>query len=584
MNLTTSFKDFINSLGINIEISRINNLFKTIVSENFILHIIENNLYLYLKNNEPKLRCYKNIKFKTYNGQLSNLHVNLIESNYISTKFQYDNVKINIYYIPNDCSPLYAQCGGLGWQGSKICCNNNITYCWKKNPYYSQCILNPTPPPSPTPPTPPVPTPPTPITCKAKSGTTKECCINNSICSASYEEFHLANYNYTKANTDKCVWNNSFNLKVCCNKNDASNGICYPYCHDRKKLNTNRCPVQPDASMIEAGFPYSFEMISNSLCKSHTTYNACEQLYMCPGNQPGDPDFVCNPCIWNSNQKKCYDTQCVGPRTLPGNYDTNCANGALATAKAWITGCDSYIPEGSGGRSHDKRVPNGVYPYSKTYCQKRCPVSIGLAHTESLYSPTAISPDWGKIGHTIDCPGPPMSDGKCFDYGGGYGLWQLDGRNDHVQKNFIEQIEGSGYFNGWSSGFFTPVRRNLFFNKGKAYKFLTPTKQAHWILDQTTGDFDSKVKLPGADWSRLMTCAGGPDSLEVWNSKDNWIPVTPYDITITTGIDVCTKAMKEIKNKIVNPDFFDYSHCSCKNPTNSTGCHVSTVNPTLYYN
>ena len=536
-----------------------------------ILSTCHNKLkYLNLLDNKP-------IQFKnTYLLDTISNNKNTIYIYHIGNRLYEDTSKcINTYYT---CNPDINNCCQDD-QDLKCVSGCGIDPTWFGCYPYGKCKM---PPPKPTPPTPLIPTPPT---CKTYSGTNKNTCINYS---ASSEVFYLISNINTQLNsikTNKCIWDNSFNFKVCCDKNDASNGICYPYCRDPKQLNTNRCPVQSDASMIEAGFPYSFEMTSNSLCKSHTTYNACEGLYMCSGNQLGDPDIICNPCKWNSNVNKCYDTQCVGPRTQSGNYDTNCANGALATAKAWITGCDSYIPEGSGGRSHDKRVPNGVYPYSKTYCQKRCPVAIGLAHTESLYSPTAISPDWGKTGTiTINCPQPPMSDGSCFDYGGGYGLWQLDGRNDHVQKNFIEQIEGSGYFNGWSSGFFTPARRNLFFNKGKAYKFLTPTKQAHWILDQTTGDFDSKVKLPGADWSRLMTCAGGPDSPEVWNSKDNWNPVTPYNITITTGIDVCTKAMKEIKNKIVKPDFFDYSHCSCNKSTNSTGCHVSTVNPTPYYN
>ena len=35
------------------------------------------------------------------------------------------------------CSPLYGQCGGLGWAGGLCCVSSTCTY---SNPYYSQCL------------------------------------------------------------------------------------------------------------------------------------------------------------------------------------------------------------------------------------------------------------------------------------------------------------------------------------------------------------------------------------------------------------------------------------------------------------
>jgi hypothetical protein len=302
--------------------------------------------------------------------------------------------------------------------------------------------------------------------------------------------------------------------------------------------------------------------------------------------------------------------QCVGPTTKPTiGYNNSCANGALATATAWINACNSYQSPGKPGYPIDPRCLKkpqdccgGVLPYDKMFCQKRCPVAVGLAHKESLYCPTAISPDWNSqypiTGGTL---GPPFSDGSGIDYGGGYGLWQLDGRNQNVQKLFVEQLEANGtpgcntpgclscsetehndnsgcwYKEGFSddrsgvpvwgyvAGFLTPARQKAF-SEGKGREWLTPVKQAEWTLYQTSGDFGGSepvIKLPGCDWSELRTCAGGPQQPTIWDVSDSNPDGSPAHIAATTGVEVCTQAMQLVNNvDIDNPDdWFKYKHC-----------------------
>ena len=319
-------------------------------------------------------------------------------------------------------------------------------------------------------------------------------------------------------------------------------------------------------------------MGSDNICMKRMTKDLCKTNRV-------------DPCIWTDGS--CHSTQCVGPqkniRPQPvpeGGYDTNCGDGALATAKVWINACDTYIQQGVSGRTPDWRVKHGGQTqsiYDVSYCYTRCPVAIGLAHAESQYCPTAISPDWGSAtptqsGRTLSLP---FSDGSGVDYGGGYGLWQLDGRNDHVQKNFVEYIENenSGWYDTYNkapafgnvTGFFYEDRREKFFKKATAYKKLTPEKQAHWILDQTTSSwFDVKttpITKPGENWSMLKTCA---DDEKTHNEAKRWIDNTenpdgsPYKIASTIGVKVCTKAMKLLHKDIPinNPNkWFDYKHC-----------------------
>jgi hypothetical protein len=318
--------------------------------------------------------------------------------------------------------------------------------------------------------------------------------------------------------------------------------------------------------------------------------------------------------------------QCVGPRTTPTTgYNNSCANGALATARAWINACDTYQSPGTPGNPIDPRCignskcSGGVLPYDKTFCQKRCPVAVGLAHKESLYCPTAISPDWNSQTHycisnthcntIVDKPGntegcnnniecwdmsathKPFSDGLGIDYGGGYGLWQLDGRNQNVQKLFVEQIEnncgdtndakdistsvitGCWYKEGFDedptwgyvAGFLTPKRQKEFVDiSSVGRELLTPVKQAEWTLYQTSGDFGGgrPIKLPGCDWSELRTCAGGPDSPEIWDASDSNPDGSPAHIAATTGVEVCTQAMHDYHQEVdISNDWFLYEHC-----------------------
>ena len=329
--------------------------------------------------------------------------------------------------------------------------------------------------------------------------------------------------------------------------------------------------------------------------------------------------------------------QCVGPTTNPTiGYNNSCANGALATARAWIKACDTYQSPGTPGNPIDPRCignskcSGGVLPYDKTFCQKRCPVAVGLAHKESLYCPTAISPDWNLQTHycisnnhcntIVDKPGNtegcnnhiecwdmsatypfPFSDRKGIDYGGGYGLWQLDGRNQNVQKLFVEQLEANGtpgcntpgclscsetehndnsgcwYKEGFSddrsgvpvwgyvAGFLTPKRQKEFVDiSSVGRELLTPVKQAEWTLYQTSGDFGGgrPIKLPGCDWSELRTCAGGPDSPEIWDVSDANPDGTPAHIAATTGREVCTQAMHDYHPEVdISNDWFLYQHC-----------------------
>lgn len=297
--------------------------------------------------------------------------------------------------------------------------------------------------------------------------------------------------------------------------------------------------------------------------------------------------------------------QCVGPIKDDGHYNVSCANGALATAGAWINACNSYQSPGKPGYPIDPRCLKnpqdccgGVLPYDKTFCQKRCPVAVALAHKESLYCPTAISPDWNSQYHiTGGTLAPPFSDGLGIDYHGGYGLWQLDGTNQNVQKLFVEQLEANGTpgcntpgclscsgtehndnsgcwykegFNGPSggygyvTGFLTPARQ-IVFSEGAGRNVLTPKKQAEWTLYQTTSDFGGKqpvVKLPGCDWSELRSCADGPGKREIWDASDSNPDRSPAYIAATTGLEVCTQAMHDYHPEVdISNDWFLYQHC-----------------------
>jgi hypothetical protein len=311
--------------------------------------------------------------------------------------------------------------------------------------------------------------------------------------------------------------------------------------------------------------------------------------------KPGDPSCNHQPTLQMKNDcfPDCYPKwgSCIGPATKDGAYNKNCADGALATAKAWIQACSYYTPPGRDGRPKDPRcikdpsscLASGELPFSEKFCQQRCPVAVGLAHKESLYCPTAISPDWGDTSPFPPRTGPSViqcnkevSDGLGQTYAGGYGLWQLDGRNQNFQKNFVEQIEnkkwndssyadspsGKGPCWGYVSGFLNHARQEEFVGSGSVGReLLTPIKQAEWTLDETSGDFGVRVvKLPGTDWSELETCAAG------WTKPDANPDGSPAHIAATEGVRACTIAMKEYNpNVVIEPDpahWFNYLHCT----------------------
>lgn len=593
------FKD----LGIKEDI--IQGLLNNILEGDYVIHMIDTQVYLYLKQTAPALNCYNSLRFKTYNGELTTIHIGVDETNYISTFVSIGAISIDIY---SKEMPL-TLCAAA-WED----CSTTEDCCWgmmcKHHAEYSACEVDPLL----------LLHKPLSDKCSKRSGTTQmECQFGVTLSNDGYQYLH---------NEEECIWDNNYDLSVCCNPRAASNlrpayakllatHPCYPWCRSRDRLDFSRCPVQPTETMVKEGFPYSFKMDWDyrSKCTKQTTQPDCESptRYTESGGAT---------CIWRENS--CYETQCVGPQRTDNSaatgeyaegYDTDCADGALATAKAWINACTSYVPQGVNGRSEDFRVKHGdkTQPlFDISYCYKRCPVAVGLAHTESQYSPTAISPDWGALSEfdpSQGIPPKPYSDGSGINYGGGYGLWQLDGRNDHVQKNYVEQIEllfdkkGDWWEQGYGKypcplgdnkppnlcyghvdGFFTPDRRQTFLTD-IVRNYLTPEKQAHWILDQTTGSWgtDSNApSLPGSNWGMLMTCAQkeaeckwkpkvgkctsriAQGEVDEWH-KENVDDGSPYNIAESIGVSACQKAMNEItRTNTINPQksYFDYEHCS----------------------
>lgn len=334
----------------------------------------------------------------------------------------------------------------------------------------------------------------------------------------------------------------------------------------------------------------------------------CRESYAISNPPYGDCSNQPTQDMKNECFPHCYPNfgGCIGPLTaVVKAYNTKCANGALATAKAWIRACDTYQSPGKSGNpidprclEHPKDCSNGILPYDKTFCQKRCPVAVALAHKESQYCPTAISADWNKQVSGARRLPPPFSDNKGLTYHGGYGLWQLDGTNQNVQKLFVEQLEASGtpgcetsfcksctekddgsgcwYKEGfyddrsgvpvWKyvAGFLTPARQKVF-SEGIGRTLLTPQKQAEWALYQTTSSFGlgkPTVKLPGCDWSMLRTCAkSGEGTPETWNESDPNPDGNPKKIAATTGVEVCKQAMNDINNMKPDKDWFLYEHC-----------------------
>lgn len=157
MDISIELSNYLDNLGINILEYELSTIIQNITQGEYVIHIIEQNIYLYKKNDEPKFRCYKNIKYKTLNGKFTNIHNTINANHYNSTKFQYENIIINIY--DKTCVKEYDQCGGKGWSGKTNCCSG--LNCIANNEYYSQCLAPtpPTPPPLPPPPTPPPPPP-----------------------------------------------------------------------------------------------------------------------------------------------------------------------------------------------------------------------------------------------------------------------------------------------------------------------------------------------------------------------------------------------------------------------------------------
>lgn len=99
MILNTAITEFLRDSGLIIEQSTINDLFKDIYVGNYVLHIIGTCPYLHLKQNAPSLHCYKNHRFKTYNGTLTNIHNDLEVKNYTSTFVNVGNIAIEVKMI-----------------------------------------------------------------------------------------------------------------------------------------------------------------------------------------------------------------------------------------------------------------------------------------------------------------------------------------------------------------------------------------------------------------------------------------------------------------------------------------------------
>jgi hypothetical protein len=115
MILNTAITEFLRDSGLIIEQSTINDLFKDIYVGNYVLHIIGTCPYLHLKQNAPSLHCYKNHRFKMYNGTLTNIHDVLDVTDYISKSFKDGDISIEVKMI-----------GGLTGHLNALQSSNNI--------------------------------------------------------------------------------------------------------------------------------------------------------------------------------------------------------------------------------------------------------------------------------------------------------------------------------------------------------------------------------------------------------------------------------------------------------------------------